>query len=193
MYVRKTGGPNASQYFHICYQLKTPAEPIPAEKNYWGNQFGSTISLNTTPLANCFLRNKGDCIDPTTGMAVAMNFTPMFPYLLNGCHFEERPCTGTSAECIPDCTTPTEIDGETSIGEQFRTGFANILSENFTDAKEAFDPVAALFGAASAGFETHCRSFVETARSLTDGFSAAENFEHGDDRQAAKFERSIDP
>lgn len=180
------GPASGSEYFHICYGLKTPPNPVPATQNYWGNMLGAAVSTDLSPSDHkTFCYNPaatGGCGASTAGcVLIGMNTAPQVGRQPTGCPQPGFVCDDPDGSCIESCTVVVTGGESSTVRDQFLAAMEDLHNEDFPTAKSGFQPPADLWGPGSLTFTPVCRTYVIAARSLTDGAAP----ESGEERRYA--------
>jgi hypothetical protein len=160
-FLRYGWGPNTDQYFDICYEQKSPGQPIPMRKNWWAVNDIGTRQFDPEDFMD--IRHNNCSVQTLVDVTQALDRAP------NDCIPDEfagptYPGAGTEAECN------VSVSGEASVlGEVWHTAYQQLRLENFEAAEAGFQPIADLWSADLSSYSTNCRQYIQVARAIVDG------------------------
>ncbi|MCC6413454.1 MAG: T9SS type A sorting domain-containing protein [Saprospiraceae bacterium] len=159
------GGGANNMYIQICYAFKEPLNSIYMRKNYWGTLFGAGEPwiYEQTPEDYILLKrlNCSQLVSPVVIPRVGRE-----PEL---CELPERPTTDfTDNDSLSACT----IGINSTFGllhEQYHYAYYLLKADSVELARQAFEPLAALWSEDMSGYPANCRQYIAVARAIVSG------------------------
>lgn len=162
--IPQAGG--AQKYIEICYELKAASGSVNMRNNYWGSLTGAGQPWVYEPTPQNHINLYDATCNQTAALPVVLPRVGREP---ENCELPERPTTDfTDNDVLSECTTGINSTFGL-VHEQYHYAYYLLKADSVELARQAFEPLAALWSSDMSGYPANCRQYIAVARAIVSG------------------------